>query len=152
MDLRTVYDKDGMRCDWLFAAPELATDDALETAVILSLFTDRLANADDALPDSTGQRRGWWGDSFADVDGDRIGSRLWLLAREKQLPAVLERARAYARESLAWMVEDGIARGVEVEAEFPRLGAIAIEATILRAIGGPVRFRFEAFWGVSNAV
>ena len=152
MDLRTVYDSGNMRCDWLLAPPQLDTDDGLETAVVISLFTDRLAEPGDVLPDNTGQRRGWWGDSFPDTEGDRIGSRLWLLSREKQLPAVLERARAYAREALAWLVEDGVARGVEVEAEFQGIGTLAMEVTILRATDGPLRFRFEAFWGVSNAV
>lgn len=152
MDLRTVYVSEDMHCDWLLAGPQLDTDDGIETAVIISLFTDRLAEADDVLPDNSGQRRGWWGDSFPDIEGDRIGSRLWLLAREKQMPSVLERARAYAKEALAWMVEDGVARGVEVEAEFQGIGTIALGVTILRATDGPLRFRFVVFWGVSNAV
>lgn len=152
MDLRTRIVGDDLRCDWLLAAPQLDADDGLETAVVLSLFTDRLANPDDVLPDNSGHRRGWWGDSFADIDGDRIGSRLWLLSREKQLPVVLQRARGYAREALDWLIEDGIARNVEVDADFPRAGVLALAVTIFRAVDGPVRFRFETFWGVANAV
>lgn len=152
MDLRTIYVDADKRCDWLMAGPQLDTDDGLETAVIISLFTDRLAEPDDVLPDNTGQRRGWWGDSFPDIEGDRIGSRLWLLSREKQLPAVLERVRTYAKEALRWLVDDGVADGVEVEAEFQGIGTCAMVVTILRASDGPVRFRFDAFWGTSNAV
>lgn len=152
MDLRTRFVAEDLRCDWLLASPQLDTDDGLETAVIISLFTDGLADPDDVLPDNSGHRRGWWGDSFAEIESDRIGSKLWLLSREKQLTVVLQRVRAYARDALHWLIEDGIARAVEVEAEFPRIGVIAIGVTIQRAVEGPLRFRFETFWDVSNAV
>lgn len=152
MDLRTRPLDGDMGTDLVMAAPQLEQDDGLETAVLISLFTDRLAGVDDVLPDDSGDRRGWFGDSFADVDGDLIGSRLWLLAREKQLPVVLQRAREYARESLQWLIEDGIARSVDVQAEFARLGVLALTVDVVRAVDGPVRFRFETFWGAKNAV
>lgn len=59
--------------------------DGLDTAVIISLFTDRRALEDDATPDFTENRRGWWGDTY-DAQQRPIGSRLWLLSREKQTP------------------------------------------------------------------
>ncbi|MCW5666468.1 MAG: phage GP46 family protein [Piscinibacter sp.] len=129
---------------------QLDEDDGLETAVVLSLFTDRRANDDDALPDSAGQaereRRGWWGDSYAEVTGDRIGSRLWLLSREKQLASVLERARQYADEALRWLVEDGVAREVTVSAEVVRSGVLGLQVEIVRPRVPVSRFRFETFW------
>lgn len=151
MDLRTRILEGGIAADWLMATPELGVDDGLETAITLSLFTDRLADVSDDLPDDN-RRRGWWGDSFAEVNGDLIGSRLWLLSREKQVPAVLQRARDYARESLQWLIDDGIARKVEVDAEFPRRGVITLTVIVHRSVEGPTRFRFETFWGASNAV
>ncbi|MFC3716797.1 phage GP46 family protein [Luteimonas soli] len=152
MDLRTRISADGLTADWLLGGMQLAVDDGLETAITLSLFTDRLADAGDVLPAGSEHRRGWWGDSFAEFDGDLIGSRLWLLAREKQLPVVLQRARDYARESLRWLVDDGIARNVEADAQFVGLGVLALTVTVERAVAGPVRFRFEIFWGTENAV
>jgi phage gp46-like protein len=147
MDLRTVIDVTNVRADWLMAKPELETDEGLETAVILSLFTDRLAGEDDELPDASDDRRGWWGDSFADVDGDQIGSHLWLLARQKQTSAVLQRARDYARAALQWLVDDGVARSVEVDAEYPQVGMLALAVTITRASAGVAQFRFGNIWG-----
>lgn len=154
MDLRTRYtDMEGEpTADWLLVPPQLETDEGLETAVIISLFTDRRADPDDVLPDNSGDRRGWWGDTYPEIEGDRIGSRLWLLHREKQRNVVLVRAREYARESLQWLIEDGVAHSVEVIAEFIRAGVLAFHVTIARAVGAPVRYRFDAFWSGSNAV
>lgn len=149
-DIRTVFDK--FDADWLVDGPSLAQDDGLETAVVISLFTDRRANDDDALP-VAGDRRGWWGDTFAEVDGDRIGSRLWLLSREKQVSEVLVRAKQYAEESLQWLIEDGIARSVTVTPEIVTTGWLGLQIEIVRSARPVARYRFEAFWkGATNAV
>ncbi len=125
---------------------ELADDDGLETAVIMSLFTDRRAADDDALPFIDADRRGWWGDSYPDVPNDRIGSRLWLLARSKQTQAVLNRAREYAQEALAWLVDDGVASSVTVDAEIVRTGVLGLSIAIQRPRAAVARYRFEKFW------
>ncbi len=103
-----------------------AIDEGLRTAVIISLFTDRRASASDAIPDGTDDRRGWWGDIYPDVEGDLIGCRLWLLDREKDLPSRLRLAETYAREGLAWMIEDSVAKTVEVSASSVRQGVLAL--------------------------
>lgn len=117
--------------DCALAAADLAREDDLETAVILSLMLDARARDDDALPDAGGDRRGWWADSAAPAtDGDRTGSRLWLLCREKTLPEVLRRAKDYAEEALAWMIADGTARAVAVRATMPRRGLLALDVVL----------------------
>lgn len=148
-DIRTIWiDLVG---DFSVGGPGLQEDDGLETAVVLSLFSDRRANLDDVLPDTSIERRGWWGDGFADVLGDRFGSRLWLLSREKQTDQVLERAREYAKEALAWLLEDGIAREVLVTAEVVRPGVLGLGIEIRRGDAAPVRYRFDSFWNPTNA-
>lgn len=143
-DIRTVFlDFAG---DWTVSGPALAEDDGLESAVVISLFTDRRAQAGDPLPGAPEDRRGWWGDAFGALDGDRIGSRLWLLNREKQLPAVVERAREYAQEALAWLIEDGIARAVNVTAEIVRTGVLGLRIEVVRADKRVAQYRFESFW------
>ena len=128
------------------AGYDLATDDGLRTAVILSLFTDRRAEPDDLLPDGGQDRRGWWADAWPQVEGDRIGSRLWLLSREKALPAVAQRAREYAEEALAWLVDDGIAAAVRVEAQTQERGVLGIHVSIERPDTGTVEYRFNDLW------
>jgi phage gp46-like protein len=76
---------------------DLASDHGLTTAVLLSLFTDRRAEDDDTPPSGDdSDRRGWWADEFAEVEGDKIGSRLWLLDRSKRTADVALRAEQYA--------------------------------------------------------
>lgn len=126
---------------------DLAGDAGLHTALILSLFADRRAEADDALPAEGGDRRGWWADEFAPVVGDKFGSRLWLLDRSARKADVARDAEAYAREATAWLVEDGVAERVDVEAE---LGAapidLALLVTVHRPASAPVTFRYAHVW------
>lgn len=117
----------------------------LVRAVVVSLFTWRRANADDELPGD--QRMGWWGDSFATVPNDRIGSRLWLLSRSKLAPETFIRAREYAEEALRWLVDDGVAARVQVDAERYGMNGLALRAQIYKTVGKPpVDIRFTDVW------
>jgi phage gp46-like protein len=145
-DIKTIFIDMAHSADYALDGLGLVEDDGLDTAVIISLFTDRRANADDTIPDGSKDRRGWWGDSFADIENDKIGSRLWLLGREKQLSRVLTRAQQYADEALKWLVDDGVAESVEVEASNPRDGILALAVSIFRPSQPVIQYRFEAFW------
>jgi len=139
--------------DISLSGPDLLADTGLRTSVIISLFSDRLAEPDDVLPDDSGDRRGYWADALASVEGDRIGSRLWLLSREKQTNETLNRAREYAEEALQWLVDDGVAQSVHVNASWVRSGMLGLIIDITRPDGGQDSFRFEAAWnGELNAV
>lgn len=131
--------------DLCLSGNDLATDAGLHTAVVVSLFSDRRAEADDPLPGSD-DRRGWWADAYPDIDGDLIGSRLWLLAREKQTDEVLNRAREYAQEALQWLIDDGIAQRVTVTAEHVRQGVLGLLVEIQRPAGNAVEYRFNYLW------
>lgn len=139
----------GTTGDLALAGFDLERDDGLQTAVLVSLFSDRRAEIDDVLPGAADDRRGWWGDEFLDTPGDRIGSRLWLLGREKQLASVVERAREYAVEALQWLVEDGVAARVDVAAEIVRAGMLGLHVRILRPDRSRVEYRFDHVWGAS---
>jgi phage gp46-like protein len=152
-DIAFFYSEATMTADFGLEAGELSLDAGLRSAVVISLFTDRRAEPDDRLPDGAGgDRRGWWGDlapptvGGVPMDGDRIGSRLWLLSREKQVQEVLNRAREYAAEALQWLIDDGIAQDVEIETSFDRPGLLALLVTITRPPGDAVEFRFSTTW------
>ncbi len=130
-DAVVVFGPNGTTFDLaLDGAGDLSHEGGLRTAVLVSLFSDRRAADDDAIPDGTGYRRGWWADAYNDRPA---GSRLWLLAREKQLPDVLARAKGYAEEALEWLREDGVATAVEVGAEWVARGVMALRVRITLA-------------------
>lgn len=119
--------KGGTLVDLDYGAKGLVAEDTLYSAVLISLLTDRRAKTDDIIPDDTGaaspippNRRGWAGDALAETPGDRIGSRLWLLRREKVTEETRQRALTYTRECLEWLIEDGLAKSVTVEAEWAK--------------------------------
>jgi phage gp46-like protein len=128
-----------------------ASVEPLIRAVIVSLFSWRRALPDDPLPGD--QRMGWWGDSFASIANDRIGSRLWLLTRAKLLPDTVARAREYALEALQWLIDDGVAARVEVDTERQGIDRLAIACRIYRtADGAPLDLRFANAWEYLNNV
>ena len=125
---------------------DLSVDAGLDTALIISLFTDRRANADDILPDQNSDLRGWWGDSYADNEGDLIGSRLWELARERDLSSVYLRAKDYIQEALQWLIDDGVVDQFDVAVSRLRKGVLLYVITIVKP-GAPARqYQFTQFW------
>ena len=131
-DLKLTWNEWG--ADATVEGHDLALEDGLATAVILSLFLDARARADDALPDGGTDRRGFWADTVAPaVERDRTGSRLWLLSREKTLPEVLRRAHDYAAEALRWLVEDGVAS---------RLLSLAVNITLVNGESSTYAFSY----------
>ena len=52
----------------------LELDNGLQTAIYISLFTDRRIGEDDEIPDRSNDRRGYWGDTLED---EPLGSFLW---------------------------------------------------------------------------
>lgn len=128
---------------------DLGNDTAhpLVRAVVMSFFTWRRANADDVLPNAGGSRMGWWGDSFPPAPGDRIGSRLWLLARAKLTDATVQLAQGYAQEALQWLVDDGVAARIEVQAERQGLATLALACVIYASDGSAdAVIRFPNVW------
>lgn len=127
----------------------LDATEPLVRAVIISLFTWRRANPDDDLPGD--MRMGWWGDSFPVVENDRIGSRLWLLSRAKMLPETIARAKEYAEEALRWLIDDGVAARIDVEAERHGLSTLALGVRVFKSDGKvPVDIRFTDVWRLLN--
>jgi len=122
-------------------ANDILADEGLETSVLLSLFTDRRLPSGEAPPDGTDDPRGWWGD-IGDEDGVQMGSLLWLLWREKVLPSTASKARDYCAQALQWMIDDGIARAVTVDAERGGLYQLSIAIQIVRPDGDSLRYAY----------
>jgi len=135
---------DGYDADLAIVDDDLLEDEGLQTSVMLSLFLDRRADVGDVLPSDDGDRRGWWGDAFL-ADGDRLGSRLWLLERSKLGPELARRAAELAREALEVFVTDGVAEKADVAAEVQN-ESLWYRVEIWRPQGEYEAHRFEHLW------
>nr|WP_306806019.1 phage GP46 family protein [Caballeronia sp. BR00000012568055] len=129
-----------MRGDWVLLGPTLQSGDDLQTAVLISLFTDRLALASDPTPD--GDRRGWWGDD----PKYPIGSRLWLLDRVKGPQDVPQRAQDYAAEALQWLIDDGAVARFDIAAQWITPDRLDLAVTANRRDGSRVAMKFPNVW------
>lgn len=125
---------------------DIASERGLITAMLLSLFTDRRAAKDDVPPSGDpNDRRGWWADQFAAVEGDLFGSRLWLLDRSKQTNETLLKAKEYVLEAWAWLIEDKVAASIDVTVTNQN-GVLFIAGSVARPNGDQVAFRFAHSW------
>ena len=123
-DISLVWDVDTSRGDWQLVGPVLLTGNDLASAALISLFSDRIANPDDVIPDGTDDPRGWWGDLGEDQP---IGSRLWLLSRAKQTQETLNNAVDYSREALQWFIDDGVVARIDVFAQWVRTSFLGLQ-------------------------
>lgn len=129
--------------DWSISGGALASGDDLASAVLISLFTDRVANADDIPPDGGTDRRGWWGDQGEDVP---IGSRLWLLDRSRLDTKVANQAQIYMQEALQWIIDDQVAAGVKVAITIDGRNTLYSVIRITRADGTSTDLKFNWVW------
>lgn len=118
---------------------DLKADNGLETAVSISLFTDGRVNEEE-LPDLETNKMGWWGDMFPEVDQDTIGSRLWTLNRSKVNTETLRRSEELCKESLEWMIEDGLADAIIIQSEYNESKQLIINIEITRPDEDTERF------------
>lgn len=132
---------------------------ALATAVMLALNTDRRALPDDVLPElaTPGQqpnRRGWWGDLHAQPiwGGWPIGCRLWTMTRDKITDsaaaqgATIERARRFIAEALNPFVDAKIASAYDIDLRQTGQDKIGGTITIYRGPKDAVALEFADLW------
>ena len=117
-DITISWDDAAQYGDWSLVDGALATGADLTTAILLSVFSDAQASPDDVIPDGSGDPRGWWGDEF-DPDYP-IGSKLWLLFREKQTQATLNRAYDYLAQALQWLIDDEVVARFDIQVQWVR--------------------------------
>jgi phage gp46-like protein len=145
VDINIVWDTLNQRGDWQMAGAGLAIGNDLETAVLLSLFTDRALPLDQTPPDGTTDRRGWWGDSY---ETSPIGSRLWILKRAKKADAAftLQEAHDICAEALQWLLDDQVAASVAVTTFWATPVQLGIVIVITEPDGTVSRFQYSWAW------
>jgi phage gp46-like protein len=142
-DIRIVWDNVNTRGDWSLADGDLETGQDLETACLVSLFSDALATPDFIPTDGTSDRRGWWADLYGSPP---LGSNLWQLERAKKTRNTLGLARRWTLDALQWLIDDGVARDVQCNTSWLVSGHLAIAVAIIKPDGSSTRFMFGWAW------
>lgn len=147
MDIRISYDNLTQSGDFVVSGGDLEADRDLETAVLISLFTDRRASSDDVVPDGSDDLRGCWMDAYTDMP---LGSRIWLLKREKIIPSTVAALKEYVKEALQWLLDNHIAQDLSVDCT-PDSLKHRIDVVIDIARNGKNR-RYQYVWRQLNGI
>lgn len=115
-------------------------NDGLSRAVVISLFTWRLADTGDVYDGSN--KYGWWGDTYPVEPGDKIGSKLWQFLRRKLTDDVIAEVEEVSRDSLQWMIDDGICSNVDVSVERSEINRVNI-SVVLTVDGKQTSYKFK---------
>lgn len=147
-DIAITWDPVHFRGDWSVTPGDLGVDPGgLRSAVLLSLFTDRVASPDfEYPPGEPPDRHGWWGDTY---EPSPVGSRLWQLRRAKKDDslALLNKAADYCREATQWLVDDGVVDSIDVQAAWLTSQTLALIVTVQKPLDvKPTEFSFEWAW------
>ena len=123
-------------------------DGGLETAVLISLFTNARENDESRLPGNINDKGGWWGSEFSEFE---IGSRLWLLRRARNRNEILSLSEQYARQALQWMIDREVAETVEVESSFSDQKTLQLDIQISRPkVTETDRYTYRYFYNWEN--
>ncbi len=122
--------RDGTEVDIELDQLGLVEDESLENAVLVSLFTDKRHNGEN----------GWWADMLS-TDGDEIGSKLWILGREKMVQETLYKYRDEVQDALKWMVDDGVAKEINVDVNAITLYEISITVDIIKQDDDVIKYQ-----------
>lgn len=126
---------------------DFAHVDGMETAIVVSLFTD--ARAPDSVVKSAKNRRGWVGDILTANVGRTLGSLLWTYDQSRLTRDILNRLDVTVENALKWMVDDGIAREISAEVTQDSSRGIIINIDILTPDGK--NQKYAILWKATKA-
>ena len=87
---------------------DVETEDSFDTAILVSLLTERRANESEVLLSHL--RRGWIGNEH--TPGVDIGSKLWLFDQSRLTRTVMNQIEVEAANALQWLVDNDLAVAV----------------------------------------
>jgi phage gp46-like protein len=132
----------GTNCpDLVIENGDLKPDNGLETASLISLFSDKRVSFDE-LPQGQNERRGWWADLVSEPEDDEIGSKLWTIDREKTLESTAIKLESILADAFEWLLEDGLAASVSVDSTVVDREEILGSVQILKPSGENIPLKF----------
>jgi phage gp46-like protein len=146
-DIRIVWDPTNGTGDFNMLGAGLELGHDLETASLMSMFTDAQADPGDIVYDT--DPRGVWFDTYAaledpaltSIPDDRTGSKIWQAFARPRTQDTLNWLRDEVIRCHGWMLVDGVASSVDATAFFTGQGGIGAIVTIV-ANGLPNVFNY----------
>ena len=123
------------------------TVDGLETAILVSLFTN--SRRDESDISNPLNRGGWIGNWRTSKRPRELGGLCWTVEHERLTREVLNIARENAQNALAWMIDDGLCRNIEVETEPQNQSKIQYKITITSRDG--IKYDYIYLWDKTDA-
>ena len=59
---------------------------------------------------------------------------------------MLVKAKQYCADALQWLIDDGVASSVDVDASYPQNGTLAVQITIHRGDGKSLKLAYSWAW------
>lgn len=136
------FDVGGPCPDLVIENGDLKADNGLETAALISLFTDKRI-IESQLPLNTDNKKGWWADLISEPIEDEIGSRLWVIETNGKVnaDAVID-MKIFIQEAFQWAIDDGLAKSVIASSERIENNRIEGSVNILRPDGQNIPLKF----------
>ncbi len=135
-DIRIVWDPTTGTGDFNMLGSGLELGFDLETASLVSMFTDAQADPGDIVYDT--DPRGVWFDTYAALEdpaltaipNHRIGSKVWQAFARPRTQDTLNWLRDQLIQCHAWMITDGVASAVDATPFFTGPGGIGAIVSI----------------------
>lgn len=128
--------------DLIIGEGDFVFTEGLDTTVITSILSD--ARASDTDVGQARYRGGWLPNVEFQRANSQLGSLLWLMEQRRRTTESLNLAVDLTEKALVWLVEDGIARSVQVFGSFQGEGAI-LDITIT-SFSGETDSVFVPLW------
>lgn len=148
IDIKLTKDEDTGIYDISFENGDFKLVDNLETSLQMSIFNEVRADASEVPAPE--RRRGWWGNVTNMIEGDQIGSKLWLLEQERRTPTTLSLAIKYLRDALQHYIDEGLATSIEVNGEFLPDSGIRLFGKIFRPQDRITTFSYNLWENVNE--
>lgn len=140
-DLAYKQDNDGI-FDLIIENGDFQLTEGFETALLVSLFSDRRAYQDE-IADPV-KRRGWIGDLVSELPGDRIGSGLWFYEQSRLTKDDENGVRDEAEKSLSWAVADNWITHAQAQTmQVPSKRTLKLNISLTMIDGGVSSYAFE---------
>lgn len=127
LDIKLVQQPD-LSYDLEFENGDFIIDDGLETALVVSILSDR--RADNSQVSQRELRRGWIGDLVTTLPGFKLGSHIWLSEQARITQETLTTIQDSAEKSLDWMFSAELITEVEARASITTKSSILLLITV----------------------